>query len=62
MEIEMKINEETEEFNDDGFPVMSLWVFYNILTWYITHRAVSLNHRVEMERRLRAAISRVKGI
>ena len=39
-----------------GFPIVSLWVFFNILTWYITHRAVSLNHRVAMEERLRRAI------
>jgi hypothetical protein len=48
--------QESQGFTDSGFPIMSLWVFYNILTWYITHHAVSLNHRVEMERRLRLAI------
>jgi hypothetical protein len=43
-----------------GKPIMNLWIFYNILTWYITHRAVSLNHRVEMEKRLRAAMRHFK--
>jgi len=47
---------ETKDFTDNGFPIMNLWIFYNVLTWYITHRAVSLNHRVELERRLRLAI------
>jgi len=42
--------------NDENFPIMSLWSFYNVLTWYITYKAVSLNHRVEMENRLRAAM------
>ena len=31
----------------------SLWQFYNVVTWYITHHAALLNHRVEMEKRLR---------
>jgi hypothetical protein len=39
----------------DEFPVITVWVFFNILTWYITHRTVSLNHRVAMERKLRAS-------
>jgi hypothetical protein len=47
--------------NDNGFPVMSLWVFFNVLTWFITHRAVSLNHRVKMERSLRAAFEHLRG-
>jgi hypothetical protein len=56
--IEERIAHETEDYTDDGFPIMNLWIFYNVLTWYITHQAVSLNHRVEMERRLRLAIRR----
>lgn len=40
----------------DKSPELTIWAFYNILTWYITHRGVSLNHRVELERRLRVAM------
>ena len=54
--IESRAEREAESLADNGFPIMNLWIFYNILTWYITHRAVSLNHRVEMERRLRSAM------
>jgi hypothetical protein len=54
--IEERTAREAKEYTDNGFPIMNLWIFYNALTWYITHRAVSLNHRVEMERRLRLAI------
>jgi hypothetical protein len=54
--IKERAAKEAEGFTDNGFPIMNLWIFYNILTWYITHRAVSLNHRVEMERRLRSAM------
>jgi len=54
--IEERTAQETKDYTDDGFPIMNLWIFYNVLTWYITHQAVSLNHRVEMERRLRLAI------
>ena len=59
-EIEEKIETEAEDFTDSGFPVMSLWAFYNIMTWYITYRSASLNHRVEMEKRLRSAIRSIK--
>ena len=55
-QIEERMAHETKDYTDDGFPIMNLWIFYNILTWYITHQAVSLNHRVEMERKLRSAI------
>jgi len=54
--IEKRTAHETEEYTDYGFPILTLWIFYNVLTWYITQRAVSLNHRVELERRLRSAI------
>jgi len=54
--IEERTAQEAEGFADNGFPIMNLWIFYNVLTWYITHRAVSLNHRVELERRLRSAM------
>ncbi len=54
--IEDRISQDASGFTDNRFPIMSIWIFYNVLTWYITHRAVSLNHRVEMERRLRSAM------
>jgi len=60
-EIKGRIEQEVEGFDDNHFPVMSAWIFFNILTWYITYRAVSLNHRVEMEKRLRAAMVHLKG-
>jgi len=55
-EIENRVAQEAGDCDDKGFPIISLWEFFNILTWYITHRAVSLNHRVVLEKRLRAAI------
>ncbi|MBU2498451.1 MAG: DUF945 domain-containing protein [Proteobacteria bacterium] len=55
-EIQKKVNDEAEGFEPDGFAVLTVWGFYNILTWYISHYAVSLNHQVEMEGRLRRAI------
>jgi hypothetical protein len=33
----------------DGPQPITLWAFYNVLTWHITHRAASLNHRIDME-------------
>jgi hypothetical protein len=54
-EIEQRIAQESNGFNN-GFPIISLWAFYNVITWYISHRAASLNHRVEMERRLRISL------
>ncbi|MBC8175800.1 MAG: DUF932 domain-containing protein [Deltaproteobacteria bacterium] len=57
-EIDQRMIQEAESYDDySDFPIMDLWVFFNILTWYITHKAVSLNHRVELENRLRRAIS-----
>ncbi len=55
-EIEDQTAQEAQGYNDNGIPIISLWIFYNIITWYITHLAVSTNHRVEMERRLRFAL------
>jgi len=55
-EIGCKIEQEARGYDDSHFPLMSLWAFYNVITWYLTHRAVSLNHRVEMEKRLRIAM------
>lgn len=54
-DIEFRVRKDASGFAD-GYPVMSLWVFFNIITWYITHYSVSLRHRVELERRLRAAL------
>ena len=35
---------------ENGAKLITLWAFYNVLTWYITHRIASLNHRVEVEK------------
>jgi hypothetical protein len=59
-EVRSRMEVEAKDHNDNGFPIMSLWAFFNVLTWFITHRAVSLNHRVEMERRLRGAVERLR--
>jgi hypothetical protein len=59
-EVRSRMEVEAKDRNDNGFPIMSLWAFFNVLTWFITHRAVSLNHRVEMERRLRGAVERLR--
>ena len=59
-EIENRTAQEASGVTDNRFPIMNLWIFFNILTWYITHRNVSLNHRVEMERRLRTALRHFK--
>jgi hypothetical protein len=58
--IKERTAQEAEGFTDSGLPIMNLWIFFNILTWYITHRAVSLNHRAEMEKRLRSAMRHFK--
>jgi hypothetical protein len=52
-EIVEKVSQNAGGTSDNGFPVITLWAFYNVLTWYITHCAVSLNHQVELEKRLR---------
>ena len=54
--IEDMVTEEVEGFLTDGYPQPTVWVFYNLLTWFVTHKAVSLNHRVELENRLRRAV------
>jgi hypothetical protein len=59
-EIKGRIEREAKGFDDNYVPVMSVWIFFNILTWYITHRTVSLNHRVDMEKRLRVAMAHLK--
>ena len=57
VEVDNKVSNEAVGFDADGFPVLTVWGFYNILTSHITHNSVSLNHRVEMESRLREAMS-----
>lgn len=54
-EIENRMLQDAEGCDDDGYPIMTFWAFFNVLTWFITHNSVSLNHRVDLERRLRAA-------
>ena len=56
-EVEGEVFREAEGFDPDGFPILTLWGFYNILTGHVTHNAVSLNHEVGMQSRLRAATS-----
>jgi len=56
-EINNRIDQEAAGFDKENFPIVSLWIFFNILTWYITHRSISLNHRVAMEGRLRMAMA-----
>ena len=60
-EIDERIDYEAEDFGENDFPIMSLWAFYNILTWFITHRSASLNYRVTLERRLRGAMGHFRG-
>jgi len=60
-EIERRMIQEAEGFDPDGFPILTVWGFYNVLTWHITHNSVSLNHRVEMEDRLRTASTHLMG-
>lgn len=54
-DIEYRVRRDASGFVD-GYPIMSLWIFFNIVTWYITHYTASLRHRVELERRLRTAL------
>lgn len=58
--IEEEFRKQAEEITPSGYPIMTLWAFYNVLTAYITLYAVSLNHRVQMENRLRVAMQRVR--
>jgi hypothetical protein len=53
--IENRVLQEAEDFDSEGFPVITAWGFYIVLTWFISHNAVSLNHRVKMEGQLRSA-------
>ena len=55
-EIRERLAQEADGLDDNGIPVLSAWLFFNVLTWYITHKAASLNHKVEMENGLRTAI------
>jgi hypothetical protein len=60
-DVNNRMYQETAHIDQGGFPLISFWIFFNILTWYITHKAVSLNHRLEMERRLRMAIDHLRS-
>jgi hypothetical protein len=53
--IDDHIEAEFPDTESDKLPAMSLWQFYNVVTWYITHHTASLNHLVEFEKRLRVA-------
>jgi hypothetical protein len=46
-----EIAEEVDKENSKN--ALSLWVFYNILTWYITHKIQSLQRKVSLENHLR---------
>ena len=62
MRLGARATEEIEEriWHENGpqgdAPFLTLWAFFNVLTWYITHRVASLNRRVELGNRLRVAI------
>jgi hypothetical protein len=57
-EIDQRITQKADSYDDySDFPIMNLWVFFNVITWYITHRAVSLNHTVELDNRLRRSMA-----
>ncbi|MBN1548479.1 MAG: DUF932 domain-containing protein [Syntrophaceae bacterium] len=60
-QIGVKLNRESTDYDDRGFPIITLWAFFNVLTWFITFKTTSLNHRVEMERRLREAVAHFKA-
>jgi hypothetical protein len=60
-QVEQTVAEQASGFDPDGFPILSIWDFYNILAWHVTHDSVSLNHRVDMEERLRAACLHLAG-
>ena len=59
--IENRIYQEADGFDKNSLPIMNVWMFFNVLTWYITHKSVSLNHRVDMEKRLRATMVYLRG-
>jgi hypothetical protein len=56
LEIQHQAAQQRVSNSERGIPLVSLWVFYNLITWYISFRTVSLNHRVEMENRLRSSM------
>jgi hypothetical protein len=59
--VKKRVSSEAKGVDPSGFPVITVWGFYNVLTWHITHNSVSLNHQVEMEDRLRAACLHLRG-
>ena len=54
-QVEQMVAEQASGVDSEGFPILSLWDFYNILAWHATHASVFLNHKVEMEDRLSTA-------
>ena len=60
-EIEERTHQEADKFDENDFPIISLWAFFNVITWFITHRSASLNYRVTLERRLRGAMGHFRG-
>jgi hypothetical protein len=60
-EIKAKMDEEAGGRYEMGFPVVSVWGFFNALTWFIAHKAVSVNHRRDMEKRLGKAMGHLRS-
>jgi hypothetical protein len=54
--------EESAGVDEEGFPIISVWLSYRSFTWYITQRAVSLNHRVEMGQGLRKTMANFRSV
>lgn len=61
-EIQVRVYAQAEGFDDDRLPIMSFWIFFNVITWHISHQVASLNHRVDLEKKLRAAIGTIGRI
>jgi hypothetical protein len=57
-----RLNSQSTGKGKDGFPIITIWNFFNILTAHITHETVSINQRVVMESRLRKAIVNFQNI
>jgi hypothetical protein len=60
-QIRKRMLQEADGLDPDEFPILTVWGFYNVLTWHITHNAVSLNHQVELQGRLRVATAHWRG-
>jgi Domain of unknown function (DUF932)/Protein-tyrosine phosphatase len=55
-EVHDRLVHDSDGYGKDSFLITTLWVLYNVLTWFISHRAVSLNHKIDLEIRLRSAM------